>query len=84
MTSNGTICHGVLLTDIHVVIFSFKGCCCVLLCAYDIGDGGVGLGREKKSVSVRITLSLFLSDPLSNPEALHVFVTVFWQSDWIL
>lgn len=49
MTSNGTICHSVLLSEIHVVIFSFKGSCCVSLCGNDIGDGGgVGLGEKKR------------------------------------
>lgn len=48
MTSNGTICHSVLLSKIHVVIFSLKGCCCVSLCGNDIGDGGgVGFGKKK-------------------------------------
>lgn len=29
MTSNGTICHSYLITDIHSVIFSLKVCVCV-------------------------------------------------------
>lgn len=47
MTSNGTICHCVLLSQIRVVVFSFKGSCCVSLCGNDIGNGD-GVGLEKK------------------------------------
>lgn len=88
MTSNGTICHSVLFSKIHVVVFSFKGSCCVSLCRNDIGGGGgggVGLGKKKeKKRYVRIVFSLFFPDPLSNPVASLAFGTVLRQSDWML
>lgn len=43
-------------------------CACMILVIVVLGWGG-------KRVSVRITLSLFLLDPLSNPDASHVFVS---------
>lgn len=48
LTGKGTICHRVPFSEIHVVIFSFEGSCCVSLCGNDsVGGSGVRLRKKK-------------------------------------